>query len=254
MVTSRRPLSHPFAAIDPVPEYKISPSPPTARGDADPGRDWTAQILVRMRHLLWLKAIGISVFMWLFFIGYFHLLRNPVFPMTQMPLTALDRAIPFQPTALVAYVSLWLYVGIPPGLVLGLRPLIVYGLWVGGLCSAGLTLFYFFPTAVPPHGLGAEMAAHPAFAMLQGVDAAGNACPSLHVATALFSAIWIDRLFRDVTAPTVLRALNACWLILIVYSTLAIKQHVVLDVLAGAMLGSLFAVASLRWRPAPPHA
>lgn len=207
-----------------------------------------------MRRLLWLKAVGISLFMWVFFVAYFHVLRHPAYPVIQMPLTALDRAIPFQPAALVPYVSLWLYVGIAPGLQLGLRQLIVYGLWIGALCLAGLACFYFVPTAVPALVQGLDSARHPAFAMLQGVDAAGNACPSLHVATAVFSAIWVNHLLRQVSAPRRLRVLNGGWLMLIVYSTLAIKQHVVLDVLAGVLLGILFAWASLRWRPAERRA
>lgn len=202
-----------------------------------------------MRWHFWLKAVGISLFMWVFFVAYFHVLRNPAYPITQMPLTALDGAIPFQPGAVIAYVSLWLYVGLPPGLLLSLRQLIVYGLWVGSLCMAGLACFYFFPTAVPPLALDPDLARHPAFALLQGVDAAGNACPSLHVAAAMYSAIWIDRLLREMSAPSLLRALNAVWFVLIVHSTLATRQHVVLDVLAGAPLGILFALASLRWRP-----
>jgi hypothetical protein len=213
-------------------------------------RPWTAQFIERAKHRLWLKALGISLFMWVFFIAYFHLLRNPAHAVVQMPLTALDRAIPFQPGALAAYVSLWLYVGIPPGLLLGLRQLIVYGLWAAGLCLVGLACFYFFPTAVPPMVVGVDLARYPAFAVLQGVDAGGNACPSLHVATAMFSAIWVDHLLCTISAPTFLRCLNGAWFLLIVHSTLAVKQHVVLDVVAGAFLGVVFAVASLHWRPA----
>ena len=42
-----------------------------------------------------------------------HVLRNPVFPVTTMPLTPLDAWIPFVPQALAIYLSLWFYVGIP---------------------------------------------------------------------------------------------------------------------------------------------
>jgi membrane-associated phospholipid phosphatase len=192
--------------------------------------------------------------MWLFFIAYFHLLRHPVRPPVVMPLTALDQAIGLQPGALAAYVSLWFYVGIAPGLMLTLRALVVYGLWIGALCLTGLASFYFWPTAVPLPVLAVDLAQHPGFALLQGVDTAGNACPSLHVATALFSALWVARLLREVSAPALLRALNWAWLALIVYSTLAIKQHVVIDVLAGAALGLVFAWPSLRWSPAPTTA
>ena len=232
-----------------VPEHTNPPLPTGLVATAPDESTWTAQLWHRMRWHFWLKAVGISLFMWVFFVAYFQVLRNPADPITQMPLTALDGAIPFQPGAVIAYVSLWLYVGLPPGLLLSLRQLIVYGLWVGSLCLVGLTCFYFFPTAVPPMVLDPDLARYPAFALLQGVDAAGNACPSLHVAAAMYSAIWIDRLLREVSAPTLLRALNAGWFVLIVHSTLATRQHVVLDVLAGAPLGILFALASLRWRP-----
>jgi membrane-associated phospholipid phosphatase len=81
------------------------------------------------------------------------------------------------------------------------------------------------------------------------VDAAGNACPSLHVATAMFNAACLEPLLRRVGAPASLRVANALWFVAIAYSTLAVKQHVAVDVAAGATLGLLFALASLRWRP-----
>lgn len=188
--------------------------------------------------------------MWLFFIGYFHVLRHPVRPVTEMPLTPLDQWVTFEPLALVAYVSLWVYVGIPAGLLPSLRQLVVYGLWVGALCTTGLVVFYAFPTAVPQPFLPVDVALYPGFALLQGVDAAGNACPSLHVATALFSACWLDRLLRQYAAPWQPRALNALWVVLIIYSTMAIKQHVALDVAGGALLALLFVWPSMRWFPA----
>jgi membrane-associated phospholipid phosphatase len=212
---------------------------------ATPG--WGRLAWQRMRHLLWLKAIGISLFCWVFFIAYFHLLRHPQAAPLQMPLTPLDPLIGFGAWALGPYVSLWFYVGIPVVLQASLRHAIVYGGWAGALCLAGLACFYLVPTAIPPLDTAPDLAVHLGFSMLQGIDAAGNACPSLHVATALFSAVWVDRLLRDVNAPLWPRALNAGWFFLIAYSTLAIKQHVVLDVVAGVLLGALFAAASRPW-------
>ena len=83
----------------------------------------------------------------------------------------------------------------------------------------------------------------------QGVDAAGNACPSMHVAVAIFTAIWVEHILRGAGAPAWLRLVNGLWFAAIVYSTLAVKQHVVLDAVAGAVLGIAFAIPSLRWRP-----
>jgi membrane-associated phospholipid phosphatase len=86
------------------------------------------------------------------------------------------------------------------------------------------------------------------------VDLAGNACPSLHVAFAVFTGIWMDRLLKEMRSAHVLLALNWLWCLGIVYSTLATRQHVVLDVIAGAALGALTAsvhLAALRWRVLP---
>jgi len=80
------------------------------------------------------------------------------------------------------------------------------------------------------------------------MDASGNACPSLHVATAIFSGIWLNHLLRRFGAPLWILICNWTWCIAIVYSTLATRQHVAVDVLAGLVLGVLAAWLSLRQR------
>lgn len=210
---------------------------------------WRAEIGFRMRHLFLLKLVGTSAFIWLFFIAYFYLLRNPAHPPVVMPLTALDHLIPFQPKTLFAYLSLWLYVGIAPGLQRSFKELVVYGIWAVSLCLAGLAVFYLWPTAVPP--LTFDVSGYTGFAMLQGVDATGNAFPSMHVAIAMFTVIHLENVFRNACVPPVYRWLNLAWFAAIVWSTLAIRQHVVLDVVGGSALGLVFAWASLRWRPQP---
>ena len=214
-----------------------------------PAPGWAAEMGRRMRRLLALKLVGISGFTWLFFVAYFYLLQHPVHPVTVMPLTALDTLIPFQPQALFAYLSLWVYVGTAPGLQLRFSELVVYGLWVGALCLVGLACFYFWPTQVPP--LKVDVTGFPGFATLQGVDAAGNACPSMHVAVAMFTVIRLEDVLRRAGTPGWLRLINRVWFIAIAASTLMVKQHVVLDVAAGALLGIAFALPSLRWRPTP---
>ena len=113
------------------------------------------------------------------------------------------------------------------------------------LGAAGLGIFLFWPTAVPP--LAVDWSQHPAFAFLQSVDASGNACPSLHVAFAVFSAVWFARLLPQLGAGRFVRVLNWLWCLGIVYSTMATRQHVFLDVLAGAGLGAITAGVHLRW-------
>lgn len=217
---------------------------------APPG--WSAELLARARYQFLLKTVGITAFTWVFFIGYFWVLRHPAYPVTMMPLTWVDRWVSFQPAALFPYLTLWLYVGLAPGLTKSIRQLFVYGVWAAALCVTGLLIFHFWPTAVPPRPPHA--AQYPGFALLEGVDAAGNACPSLHVAVAIFSAICLEHLLRQLKTPMWLRLVNAGWFLAIAYSTMAIKQHVALDAAAGALLGGTFAIFSLRWRPGGWHA
>ena len=186
----------------------------------------------------WLKFFGISAFITVFFFGYFALLRFPVFGVTMMPLTLVDRLVPFQPWTLGLYFSLWFYVALPPTLLRTRAELRAYALIAGALAIAGLAIFFFWPTSIPAT-TGVEWSAYPGFALLKRVDAAQNACPSLHVAFAVFSGLWLDRVLRKMPVGAIARLLSAAWCLGIVYSTIATRQHVAVDVAAGAAFGLL---------------
>jgi membrane-associated phospholipid phosphatase len=213
---------------------------------------WSVELGARARANFFLTLIGTSAFVLCFFVGYFYVQRHPIMPTMVMPLTPLDRLIPFQPYAIWMYLSLWIYLGAGPGLQKNVADVRDYALWMAALCATGLVLFYVMPTRVPL--VGADLSDSPMFSMLQRMDVAGNACPSMHVAAAVFTPIRVDDLLRGVAAPRLPRLFNVACCSLICYSTLAVKQHVVLDVLAGAVLGVIFAMPSLRaWarRPRP---
>jgi len=188
-----------------------------------------------LRAHLPLKLAGTLLFVGVFFVGYFVLLNHPVRPVTVMPSLALDRAIGFHPWTLLLYGSLWFYVPLPPMLLARRRDLFAYAGAAAALAVVGLAVFLFWPTAVPPAEI--DWAQYPGFEGLKQLDASGNACPSLHVAFAVFTALALERIFRIMGGRGVMRLINALWCVGIVYSTLATKQHVVLDVLAGVALG-----------------
>ncbi|MGE5319596.1 MAG: phosphatase PAP2 family protein [Hyphomicrobiaceae bacterium] len=183
-------------------------------------------------------------FMALFFWGYFAVLHNPLTHPIVMPVTWLDRWIGFSPSAFPAYVSLWVYVSLAPALLGNLRSLLSFGLWISLLCLFCLAIFWLFPTSTPPFPI--DWKAYPELALIKGVDASGNAFPSLHVASAVFSAFWLNRLFARVGAPTALQLLSALQCSVIIWSTIATRQHVVLDALAGVIVGAGFAALSFR--------
>jgi membrane-associated phospholipid phosphatase len=207
---------------------------------------------VGARLLTWwpAKMAGTMLGLAAFFAAYFWVLRHPQSPVTTMPVTVIDRVIGFQPGALVLYLSLWLYVSLVPALLIVRRELIAYTLAAVGLSVIGLAIFLVWPTTVSRPEV--DWTQHPPFAFLATVDAAGNACPSLHVAFAVFSAVWFERLLREMSANRAVRALNWLWCAAILYSTIATRQHVALDVLAGAGLGGMVGAANLRLLRALP--
>ena len=204
------------------------------------------RLLQRFRTWWGLKAIGTTAFMWGFFLLYFHLLENPRVPPTEMPLLAWDGMLPFNPLAWFFYGSLWVYTSLPAALQPSFGHLLYYGLAIALVCALGLTFFYWWPTMVPAsYGLPQE---HP-WNLLAGVDAPGNAFPSLHVATSAFSAAWLDAQIRAMELGRRWRWGNAIWCIAIVLSTLSTRQHVMLDMIGGVVLG-----ISMAWFTLSVHA
>lgn len=205
---------------------------------------WWRQLLCRACLLMWLKALGTMAFMGLFFWAYFSVLAHPLRPAWVMPQLALDHWVAFTPLAFPVYASLWIYVSLPPAFLGNLRALLCFGGWMAALCLSGLAIFWLLPTAVPPAGL--DWSAYPQMALIKNIDGGGNACPSLHVASAVFAALWLRAIFTAVSAPRWLQWASALHCLAILWSTLATRQHVALDVLAGIVVGVVFARLSLR--------
>jgi membrane-associated phospholipid phosphatase len=214
--------------------------------DIDPPVPWYRQAGAALLTHMALKAIGTPLFIALFFGAYFYVLKNPAYPVTVMPVIVIDRLIPFQPLAFYMYITLWVYVSLPPALLASRRELYGYGVAMAATCLTGLGIFYFWPTAVPVPDV--DWTRYPGMEFLKNLDAAGNACPSLHVATAVFSGIWLHQLLRRFGAPLSMLIGNGLWCAGIVYSTMAVRQHVAVDVIAGLALGVLAAGLSLRGR------
>ena len=207
---------------------------------------WPRRAAAAVSTLGYLKSTGTMLFVGLFVGAYFYVLKEPAYPTTVMPVTLPDRLIGIQPLALPMYLSLWVYVSLPAALLETRRELYGYAMAMAGACLAGLIIFYFWPTAVPAANI--DWAAYPEMDFLKGVDASGNACPSLHAATAVFSGIWLHYLLRRCGAPLSILIFNWMWCIGIVYSAMATRQHVAVDVLGGLVLGVSASYLSLRHR------
>jgi membrane-associated phospholipid phosphatase len=234
-----RPVRLPWRRAEPsVAQRMDSPSAHS------PDVGWLGRVGGRLHSLFFEKLFGITAGMSLFFAAYFWLLNNARHPVTTVPLIFIDRMIGFEPWAVVLYVSLWPYVTLAPALITSRRELISYGWAAAALSAVGFATFILWPTAVPQADF--QLSLHSSLSMLKTVDASGNAFPSLHVAFAVFTAAWLSRLLQEMHAGRAARVINWLWCLGIVYSTLAIRQHVALDAISGVVLGAAVAVIHLR--------
>lgn len=205
--------------------------------------DWVQSMAFRLKSFWWLKAVGTTVAITAFMVVYFTLLRHPQFPVTAVPWTPMDRMIEFRPWAIIPYGSLWLYISLVPALLLLRRELAPYFSTVALLSVSGLTIFLFWPTMVVQPDINWGL--YPSVAFLKTVAPSGNACPSMHVAFSVLTALWLHRLFRRMAVPALIRWLNVLWCVLILWSTMALKQHLLLDVVTGSALALIIVVPHL---------
>lgn len=155
-------------------------------------------------------------------------------PENLLPMTELDRAIPFLPWTIWIYGSgtkaallAWLQV---PNAVAGRKLFATLA-----LCSvACASVFILFPTTYPrdlyPLPAGDSYTLRE-FADLRDTDSPSNCLPSLHVALAWGLALnWYTFLAHFRWAPV-------AWALAVSVCTLTTKQHYVVDVPAGALVG-----------------
>jgi len=204
------------------------------------------QELGRQAGTLWvIKMLVTTGGIALFFYAYFWVMRDPLFAVTVMPVTWIDRLIPFWPPSFALYASLWAYVALGSALLKDDRELAAWGAASVAMIVVGLGVFLVLPTKIPDPGI--DWFSYPALAFLKKVDVSGNACPSLHAAFAVFTSVVLHQTLTAVRAPRSLLACNVLWGLGIVYSTVATRQHVALDVIAGSLLAAGGSVAYLRF-------
>ncbi len=178
-----------------------------------------------------------------FFYAYFWAMRHPLGAVTVMPVTWLDGLIGFQPLSFPLYAFLWFYISLGTALAKDLRELAAFGVASLAMSVVGLAIFMLLPTRVPDFAI--DWSLHPSMRFLKSVDVAGNAFPSLHAAFCVFTAVVLHGQLSAMGAARWLRAGNLLLCVGILYSTVATRQHVVLDAIAGAVLGGVASIAYL---------
>jgi membrane-associated phospholipid phosphatase len=160
-----------------------------------------------------------------------------------LPLTALDRLIPFWPVSGVLYFGAFIFLALTFITLWADRKRAVRFLYACLFAQLlGMLCFLLWPTAYPRElypppastsALGAALVA-----WCRANDLALNCLPSLHVSTLVIcvAALRGSRWFLPAALFAVPTAL----------STLTFKQHYVVDVIAGAALGGLASALFLR--------
>lgn len=201
-----------------------------AASSAEPQLSLPARIHALWRTKLWLTVV-ISIGFW---IPYLLLSRHAVLPIHTLPLTWLDEWAGFQPQPWSwVYESNFLITGIVPWLITTRNTLRRYALGFAFMSGVSFLCFLIFPVACPrPSELGTDSLLN----VIARVDGPLNAFPSLHAASLIYTVLLVRRIFGRGLHPLVMPALIT-WGVLILFATLATKQHYAVDLLAGGIIG-----------------
>ncbi len=221
------------------------PAPPDPRPDGaasapGPAARVRAHLPEKVAVLLGL-SVGICV-------PYFSLQRMDAFPVWTVPRTALDRWVPFEPSWVWAYASLALLVPLFPLLATRRDELFRYAGGLAILCGICFALFLLAPVAGPrPEALPD----HGFYRLLIDYDRPLNSLPSLHAGLTLYGFLFGYRVLRRSLGRGALAAYAlaaGAWTGVILYATLATKQHWALDLPPG--LVAAWISDRLAWRGA----
>lgn len=150
-----------------------------------------------------------------------------------MPESFCDRVIPFSGKAVWIYMSVYLLMPIGPFLMTRRRQIIRYAAGLMLIGALADLVFIVRPTWCPRPGVSGTSAA---YQMLIAVDNPFNAFPSLHAAFAVYSALCAGLVLRELRSHALWRSALWLWAFLILFATLATKQHMMADIVAGSVL------------------
>jgi membrane-associated phospholipid phosphatase len=202
-------------------------------------------IVGRLRSELALKLILLVVLNLWVYVPYFFLQRHHFFPATDMPSSFFDRMIPFSDKAVWLYLSIYLLMPVGPFLMNSRKQIFRYAIGIVLISLFANAIFLFWPTSCPrPNFNGTNVA----YQTLTSIDNSFHAFPSLHAAFAVYSALCGGLILREIGSRSFWRISLWFWAFLILYATLATKQHVIADIIAGSALGfGIYACVFKEW-------
>jgi membrane-associated phospholipid phosphatase len=203
----------------------------------------TGSFVARVSDIWPFKLVLYFALSFVFCLGYFGLQRFPFYPARTLPLSSLDQAIGFHPSAVLIYQSVYLLIPLFPFLARTPEQLFRYTRGFAWLCGVSFLIFALLPIAGPRPDVDSHNAM---FQLMTTYDAKSNAMPSLHLGLAVYSVLFGYQLSKGNVQLRRLVWVGVAWTFLIAYATLATKQHYAIDLLAGGALAAL--CHCLAWR------
>jgi hypothetical protein len=154
----------------------------------------------------------------------------------QIPVTFIDRMVPFDAGWVLWYMSMYVMLVIPPALARTTEQLGRYLLGMAMMFAVAGVCFFAYPVAYLRPGL--PVGAPWLYRLVVSMDQPINCIPSLHAGMTVYAMLLLGRILDDVPALTrrALLGVGWMWTGLILYGTLATKQHYFWDLPAGAVL------------------
>lgn len=180
---------------------------------------------------------------------YFALQSVTLAPLRSVPEIWVDEWIPLAPAFIWAYLSLGALVPLAPLLADTRDALARYARGLAWLCVPCFVAFALFPVEGPRPEIAPD---HPLYRWIVSVDRPSNSMPSLHAGLTVYSLLFAARVLQGHLTGgrrTATWSIGCAWGVLILYSTIATKQHWFLDLPAGALIA--VAAHAWAWRGAP---
>lgn len=177
---------------------------------------------------------------------YFILQRVELVEVLWLEESKWDRMIPRCPEAIYIYVSYFLQV-VLAGVLVDSQRFVRFIYTVGWVTLVSHMVFLFFPSGINRGDWGTENMDLPAlYRWVVAVDAPRNCLPSLHCSLSVISALavlasqglWFTRGgAKGWAGRLTLKVFFLVWTLLVLWSTIALRQHLLVDVITGTALG-----------------
>lgn len=175
---------------------------------------------------------GLILSIWIV-MPYALLQRFSIYDIIWVQPSAFDNAIPLN------YHSLWFYLSLPL-LIFGVgffaerQVYLRYLYAIGWTTMAAHMVFFLLPNGLARDGIDVS-SAPAAYQWVVSVDAPRNAFPSLHVALSILAGIMAS---SSKNYSKLARGFIWFWVLGICWSTIAVRQHIIVDVIGGTVIAA----------------